>query len=402
LAARSDLTHRLRPKISTPVGRLGAAFAVVLAFACLLGCPQKPAGGGGGGAPATHIDAFSHGVGDAYIGAASVHEALVSGNFEGARKLLDGVMHDLQAARGRARTDEQRQILRLEDRGLQLAGIIDQHSPAALAASQAFMDAVVKSQLRVMSALDTRHPSPLTASRIASATPRMFAALRPRALTRVAASWPVRPSPVRRGGHAAATDPGLTRVRLAAAVVRAIHAEQALLGGRMSIALGQVKSLRVALKQAHAKGTPWQRRALTRLDKQANQLQLELAHGNPAAFAHASGLVDASLQVQQNFKHAGGGPPHGVEVTAKPGGGGGKPHAKPGAKKHPAGKGKPPKSGHPAKPHAKPHAKPNSKPHATPTARPRPIATPYVLDIPPPPADPTLDEDHPGALPSPP
>ena len=125
-------------------------------------------------------------------------------------------------------------------------------------------------------------------------------------------------------------------------------------------------------------------RALVRLDKQANQLQFQLAHHNAAAFASASQLVDASLKVQQSFKLAG-----------KPGGGGGN---KPAAKK-PAKPGAKPKGSKP-KPGGKPKAtKPKPKPKATP--RPGPKPTPFMQGVPNKPIDPTMDEDHPGALPSP-
>jgi hypothetical protein len=202
------------------------------------------------------------------------------------------------------------------------------------------------------------------ASTAGKPTTRQAAAIKP--------SWPVKPQGGKKG-----PDPNLAKVGLAKAVVGAIHAEQALLKGRMDLALGHVKSLRGALKQAQAKGTPWQKQALVRLDKQANQLQFQLTHHNPAAFGSASKLVDASLKVQQSFKLAG-----------KPGGGGGtqKP-AKPGSKP----KAKP-------KPGAKPKAT-KPKPKATP--RPGPKPTPFMQGVPNKPVDPTMDEDHPGALPSP-
>jgi hypothetical protein len=194
--------------------------------------------------------------------------------------------------------------------------------------------------------------------------PKVAARPKTKTAARIAAAWPIRPQPARKGGP----DPNLARVGLAKAVVGAIHAEQALLRGRMDAALRHVKALRVSLKQARSKGTPWQRRALSRLDTQANQLQYQLARRNPAAFANASKLVDASIKVQQSFKQAS----KGTHVVSKPGGGGGKPIKKPKPK--------------PTKPKPKPVVK-------------RRPAPPPVPELPPVPADPTMDEDHPGVLP---
>ncbi|MDB5096892.1 MAG: hypothetical protein JWM80_1313 [Cyanobacteria bacterium RYN_339] len=408
MAIPSPTPRHRRQSSSTPVGPIGAALAVLAACGLVFGCPAQPVGGGGGGGgPAGHTAPFSTGLGQAYVQAASVHEALVQGNYDGARKLLDPLMRQLAATRARARVDEQRQILRIEDRGLQLAGMIDQKAVGATKASQELMEAVVAHQTAALKPRTAPGPqaavkAPGVAKAKVAAAKKVTAAKKPvvagkatpltarrAASVRSAAAWPVKPQPARKGGKA--PDPNLARVGLARAVVGAIHAEQALLHGRMDVALGHVKGLRGALRQAQTKGTPWQKKALTRLDKQANQLQFQLTHHNASAFGAASQLVDASLKVQQSFKLA----------SAKPGGGGGTPRAgaKPAAK--PVGKPKAgkPKPGKPSK--AKPGKPSKAKPKPKPQAKPGPKPTPFMQDVPNRPVDPTMDEDHPGALPKP-
>jgi translation initiation factor IF-2 len=93
--------------------------------------------------------------------------------------------------------------------------------------------------------------------------------------------------------------------------------------------------------------------------------------------------VDASLKVQQSFKQA----------SAKSGGGGGVPHAgKPAAKPTKPTKAAKPKPG-------KPKPAKGAKPKPKPTAKPGPKPTPFMQGVPNKPIDPTMDEDHPGALP---